>query len=60
MSAFQGIRIEAAELRVVSLPLITPFVVSNQTMTDKVFPLLILKGEGLEGYAEAVMGISEN
>lgn len=55
MSAFSGIRIDAAELRVVSLPLITPFVVSNQTMTDKVFPLLILKGEGLEGYAEAVM-----
>lgn len=55
MSVFEGIRIEAAELRVVSLPLITPFVVSNQTMTDKVFPLLVLKGEGLEGYAEAVM-----
>lgn len=54
-SVFEGLRIETAELRVVSLPLITPFVVSNQTMTDKVFPLLILRGEGLEGYAEAVM-----
>jgi o-succinylbenzoate synthase len=54
-SVFQGLRIESAELRVVSLPLITPFVVSNQTMTDKVFPLLILRGEGVEGYAEAVM-----
>ena len=54
-SAFQGIRIIEAELRVVSLPLITPFVVSNQTMTDKVFPLLILRADGVEGYAEAVM-----
>ncbi|MDF2142843.1 o-succinylbenzoate synthase [Paenirhodobacter sp. CAU 1674] len=54
-SVFEGLRIDGAELRVVSLPLITPFVVSNQTMTDKVFPLLVLRGEGLEGYAEAVM-----
>ncbi len=54
-AAFQGIRIDEAELRIVKLPLITPFVVSNQTMTDKVFPLLILRADGLEGYAEAVM-----
>ncbi|WP_281967813.1 o-succinylbenzoate synthase [Roseovarius nanhaiticus] len=50
-----GILIEAAELHVVSLPLITPFVISNQTLTDKTFPLLVLKGEGIEGIAEAVM-----
>ena len=54
-SVFHGLRIEAAELRVISLPLITPFVVSNQTMTDKTFPLLILRADGIEGYAEAVM-----
>ncbi|WP_114009674.1 o-succinylbenzoate synthase [Cohaesibacter intestini] len=54
-SHFQGIKIVEAELRVVSLPLISPFIVSNQTMTDKVFPLLILRADGVEGYAEAVM-----
>lgn len=52
---FTGIRIEVAELRIVSLPLKTPFVISTGTMTDKIFPLLILKGEGIEGIAEAVM-----
>ncbi|MFD2740667.1 o-succinylbenzoate synthase [Sulfitobacter aestuarii] len=50
-----AIRIEAAELRIVSLPLITPFKISSGTMTCKTFPLLVLKGEGLEGIAEAVM-----
>ncbi|PIE13476.1 MAG: o-succinylbenzoate synthase [Rhodobacterales bacterium] len=50
-----AIRIEAAELRIVSLPLLTPFVISTGTMTCKTFPLLVLKGEGLEGIAEAVM-----
>ena len=53
--SFHGIRIDAAELRIVSLPLLTPFVISTGTMTDKIFPLLVLKGEGLEGIAEAVM-----
>ncbi|WP_245595062.1 o-succinylbenzoate synthase [Leisingera daeponensis] len=50
-----GIRIESAELRIVSLPLLTPFVISTGTMTAKTFPLLVLKGEGIEGIAEAVM-----
>jgi len=50
-----GIRIESAELRIVSLPLLRPFVISTGTMTCKTFPLLVLKGEGLEGIAEAVM-----
>ena len=54
---FPGIRIEAAELRLVRLPLLTPFVISTGTMTEKVFPLLILKAEGIEGYAEGVMDI---
>ncbi len=50
-----GIRVEAAELRLVELPLLTPFVISTGTMTTKSFPLLVLKGEGLEGIAEGVM-----
>ncbi len=54
-SPSRGILIEAAELRIVRLPLITPFVISTGTMTHKVIPLLTLKGEGLEGIAEAVM-----
>ncbi len=53
--ANSAIRIEAAELRIVSLPLLTPFVISTGTITCKTFPLLVLKGEGLEGVAEAVM-----
>ena len=50
-----GIRVEAAELRIVSLPLLNPFVISTGTITCKTFPLLVLKGEGLEGIGEAVM-----
>ncbi|WP_417691468.1 o-succinylbenzoate synthase [Roseibium sp.] len=50
-----GLLIEAAELRIVRLPLLTPFVISTGTMTEKVFPLLILKGQGLQGVAEGVM-----
>lgn len=52
---FPGLKIEAAELRVVRLPLIAPFTVSNQTLTDKTFPLLVLRAEGVEGIAEGVM-----
>lgn len=52
---FPGIRIDAAELRLVRLPLLTPFVISTGTMTEKLFPLLTLRAEGLEGYAEGVM-----
>jgi o-succinylbenzoate synthase len=48
-------KLEQAELRLVSLKLLKPFQISNGTMTDKVFPLLTLRGEGLEGYAEGVM-----
>lgn len=50
-----GIKIEEAELRVVRLPLLKPFTISTGTMHDKIFPLLILRGEGLEGYAESVV-----
>lgn len=54
-ASFPGLKIESAELRIVNLPLITPFKVSNQTLTDKTFPVLILRGEGGEGFAEGVM-----
>jgi len=47
--------IDGAELRLVRLPLITPFTISTGTMTDKVFPLVMLRADGLEGYAEGVM-----
>ncbi|ASJ75563.1 o-succinylbenzoate synthase [Granulosicoccus antarcticus] len=50
-----GIRIESAELRIISLPLITPFVISTGTMIGKTIPLLILKSGGLDGIAEGVM-----
>ncbi|MFM2280319.1 MAG: hypothetical protein RLZZ444_2550 [Pseudomonadota bacterium] len=49
------LRIDSAELRIVRLPLVTPFVISTGTMTEKVFPLLILRANGIEGYAEGVM-----
>ncbi|MDP2740191.1 MAG: o-succinylbenzoate synthase [Pseudorhodobacter sp.] len=49
------LRIESAELRLVRLPLLTPFTISTGTMHDKVFPLLTLRSGGLEGYAEGVM-----
>ncbi|WP_415182054.1 o-succinylbenzoate synthase [Phaeovulum sp.] len=49
------LRIDSAELRLVRLPLLTPFTISTGTMYDKVFPLLILRSGGLEGYGEGVM-----
>lgn len=48
------IRIDRAELRLVRLPLLAPFTISTGTMVDKTFPLLILYGDGIEGYGEAV------
>lgn len=47
--------IEAAELRLVRLPLVTPFTIATGTMTEKLFPLLRLFGAGCEGVAEGVM-----
>lgn len=49
------LRIDGAEIRLVRLPLVTPFTISTGTMHEKLFPLLTLKSEGLEGYAEGVM-----
>lgn len=51
----EPLRIDGAELRLVRLPLVTPFTISTGTMHEKVFPLLTLKADGLEGYAEGVM-----
>ncbi len=49
------LRIDGATLRLVRLPLVTPFTIATGTMTEKVFPLLTLRSDGLEGYAEGVM-----
>ena len=48
-------RLTSAELRVIRLPLLTPFTIATGTMYEKLFPLLILRGDGIEGYAEGVM-----
>ncbi|WP_293910520.1 o-succinylbenzoate synthase [Deinococcus sp.] len=48
-------KLERAELRVISLPLLRPFKTSFGVMTDKTFILLRLFGEGLEGVSEGVM-----
>jgi o-succinylbenzoate synthase len=49
------LHIDSAELRLVRLPLLSPFVISTGTMYDKVFPLLILRSGDLTGIAEGVM-----
>lgn len=49
------LRIDSAELRVVRLPLLTPFTIATGTMHEKLFPLLVLRSGGLEGYGEGVM-----
>ncbi|WP_417773816.1 o-succinylbenzoate synthase [Stappia sp.] len=49
------LRIDSASLRLVNLPLITPFTVSNSTAYDKTFPLLVLRSGDLEGIAEGVV-----
>jgi O-succinylbenzoate synthase len=49
------LRIDGATLRLVRLPLVTPFTIATGTLTEKVFPLLTLRAGGLEGHAEGVM-----
>lgn len=49
------LRIDGATLRLVRLPLVTPFTIATGTMTEKIFPLLTLRADGLEGHAEGVM-----
>lgn len=48
-------KIDSAEIRLVKLNLLRPFETSFGVQTERVFPLLTLRGEGLEGYAEGVM-----
>ncbi len=50
-----ALRIDGATLRLVRLPLVTPFTIATGTLTEKVFPLLTLRADGLEGHAEGVM-----
>lgn len=49
------LRIDGAEIRLVRLPLVTPFTIATGTMHEKLFPLLTLKADGLAGHAEGVM-----
>lgn len=49
------LRIDGAEIRLVRLPLVTPFTISSGTMHEKLFPLLTLRADGIEGHAEGVM-----
>ena len=48
-------KLEQAEIRVLRLPLLHPFQTSNQINYDKLFILLTLRSNGLEGYGESVM-----
>lgn len=54
-STREPIRIDSAELRLVRLPLLSPFTIATGTMHEKLFPLLVLRSGGLEGYGEGVM-----
>lgn len=47
--------IDAAEIRLVRLPLVTPFTIATGTMTEKLFPLVRLFSGSHEGVAEGVM-----
>ncbi|MCB2130499.1 MAG: o-succinylbenzoate synthase [Rhodobacteraceae bacterium] len=47
--------IDGAELRLVRLPLVTPFAIATGTMHEKLFPLVRLFSSGFEGVAEGVM-----
>ena len=48
-------KLEQVEIRIVNLPLLHPFEFSNAVITNKIFPLLRLRADGIEGYAEGVM-----
>ncbi len=51
-------KLEQVQIRVVSLPLLHPFEFSNAVITNKVFPLLTLCADGIEGYSEGVMDMT--
>lgn len=50
-----ALKITGAELRLVRLELLNPFTIATGTMYERVFPLVTLRGDGIEGYAEGVM-----
>lgn len=47
--------IDSAELRIIKLHLLRPFETSFGVQTERTIPLLTLRSQGLEGYAEGVM-----
>jgi O-succinylbenzoate synthase len=49
------LRIDAVELRIVDLPFVTPFKTSFAEETGKHAVIVIVRGDGLEGYGEGVM-----
>lgn len=49
--------IESAELRLIELPLLQPFTIATGTMYKKVMPIVVLRAEGFEGYAEGVADV---
>jgi len=49
--------IDSAELRLFRLQLLRPFETSFGVETERTIPLLTLRSEGLEGYAEGVMEV---
>jgi O-succinylbenzoate synthase len=49
-----AVRVEEAELRLVRMRMKEPFTTSFGTEWDKVFWLVVLRGEGLEGFGECV------
>src|SRR5689334_15686197 len=49
-------KIEAIELRHITLPLVKPFTTSFGTETDRPCIIVSVRGEGLTGYGECVAG----
>lgn len=47
--------IENAEIRIIKLALLHPFETSFGVQTERTIPILTLRSQGLEGYAEGVM-----
>ena len=55
------LRIDGATLRLVRLPLVTPFTIATGTLTEKVFPLLTLRrraGRPCRGRDGPIAGLS--
>lgn len=50
-------KIEFAELHIIKLQLLSPFITSFDVETERTIPLLTLYSDGLEGYSEGVMEV---